>query len=193
MHIAKTGLRVLGIAESFRGHERSTLAGVVMRRDLLIDGVAFAEITVGGMDATDGVLAIVSRLHRRDINCLMLGGCVIAWYNIIDPARVAEETGLPVIVVTYEESEGLADDIRHHFPGDLRRVDAYLELGERVPLTLSTGQEILIRAWNLPVGDAARICDAFTHQGKVPEPVRVARLIARARMRLGSPVEKERA
>jgi endonuclease V-like protein UPF0215 family len=185
MQIAKKGLRVLGIAESFRGRNRSTLAGVVMRKDLLIDGVAFAEVTVGGMDATDGVIGIVTGLHRRDINCLMLGGCVIAWYNIIDPARVSDETGLPVIVVTYEDSEGLEDDIRHHFPDDRGRLDAYLRLGDRVSVDLATGERIFIRSWNMEVEDAARVCDAFTGHGKVPEPLRVARLIARAAVRHG--------
>ncbi|NMA11510.1 MAG: DUF99 family protein, partial [Methanomicrobiales archaeon] len=50
MHMAKSGLRALGIAESYAGREQSTLAGVVMRKDLRIDGVAFARVTVGGSD-----------------------------------------------------------------------------------------------------------------------------------------------
>jgi len=86
MHIAKKGLRVLGIAESFSSRSTSLLAGVVMRKDLRIDGVAVTGVTVGGMDATEGVLALVRDLDRKDINCIFLGGCIIAWYNIIDPA-----------------------------------------------------------------------------------------------------------
>ena len=56
MHVAKPGLRALGVAESYSGREQSTLAGVVMRKDLLIDGVAFARVTVGGSDATDAII-----------------------------------------------------------------------------------------------------------------------------------------
>ena len=52
MHSGKPGLRVLGIAESYRGrHDEgavSRLAGVVMRRDLRIDGFGTDEATVGG-------------------------------------------------------------------------------------------------------------------------------------------------
>ncbi|MDD2253136.1 DUF99 family protein, partial [Methanoculleus sp.] len=114
MHLAKSGIRVLGIAESYSGREQSTLAGIVMRKDLRIDGAAFARVTVGGMDATDAVIGIVTDLARRDINLIMISGSVIAWYNIIDPAAVQDATGLPVIVTTYEESEGLAEDIRRH-------------------------------------------------------------------------------
>lgn len=183
MHLAKRGLRALGIAESFSGRSRSTMAGVVMRKDLRVDGVALADLTVGGMDATDAVLGIIASLARRDINVVMASGSVVAWYNILDPEAVAEDSGLPVIVVTYEASEGLEEDIRHHFPGDRDRLEAYRRLGERTPVLLGEGREIFIRAVGIPGGDAATILRDFTRDGKVPEPLRVARLVARAAMR----------
>lgn len=180
MHVHKKGLRAVGIAESFTDRVFSTLAGVVMRKDLHIDGVALAQITVGGMDATDGVLRIIEKLDRRDINVLMLSGGVIAWYNIIDPEKVHHCTGLPVIMVTYEESEGLEEDILRHFPQDDARLEAYRRLGDRFPFTLSTGYTVHLRAWGLSDPVAMTLCDGFTHDGKVPEPLRVARLIARS-------------
>ena len=180
MHLPKKGLRALGIAESFSGREHSTLAGIVMRKDLKIDGVAFSGVTVGGRDATDGVLAIVDTLDRRDINVILLSGCVIAFFNIIDPGQVHDRTGLPVICVTYEASSGLNDEILHHFPGDTARLDAYRRLGERISLTLPDGQIMYLRSWGLDPADAGRLCTAFTCEGKIPEPLRVARLVARA-------------
>jgi endonuclease V-like protein UPF0215 family len=183
MHLAKRGLRALGIAESFSGRASSTMAGVVMRKDLRIDGISLASLTVGGMDATDAVLSIIASLARRDINVVMVSGSVVAWYNILDPEAISERSGLPVIVVTYEESEGLEGDIAHHFPGDLDRLRAYRKLGDRVPVELGEGAEVFIRAAGISTDDAARILRDFTRDGKVPEPVRVARLVARAAMR----------
>jgi endonuclease V-like protein UPF0215 family len=180
MHLPKKGLRALGIAESFSGREHSTLAGIVMRKDLKIDGFAFSRVTVGGMDATDAVLEIVNALNRRDINVILLSGCVIAFFNIIDPGQVHDLTGLPVICVTYEESAGLEGDILHHYPGDTARLDAYRRLGTRTPHTLPDGQTMYIRSWGLDPADAGRLCTAFTCEGKIPEPLRVARLAARA-------------
>jgi uncharacterized protein len=179
MHLPKKGLRALGIAESYTGRTRSTLAGVVMRKDLRIDGFTFGTVTVGGMDATDTLLRMIHDLQRRDLNVILLSGCVIAWFNVIDPLRIEEESGLPVICVTYEESEGLDEDIRHHFPDDSSRLAAYQHLGERNPARLHTGQTIYIRAWGLSHEEAARFCDDFTLDGKIPEPLRVARLCAR--------------
>jgi len=192
MHIAKSGLRALGIAESYSGREQSTLAGVVMRKDLRIDGVAFARVTVGGSDATDAVVRLFIRLARRDINLLMIGGSVIAWYNIIDPAAVHAATGLPVIVVTYEESEGLDEDIRRHFPGDDERLAAYRRLGDRTPVRLHSGYTLFIRPYGLSLEDAARLCNDFTREGRMPEPVRVARLIARGVVRSSAPDDHDR-
>lgn len=180
MHIPKKGLRALGIAESYSGRQYSTLSGIVMRKDLKIDGFAFARATVGGMDATDAVRMIVQKLARKDINVIMLSGCVISWFNVMDPCAICDETKIPVICVTYEGSEGLESDIATHFPGDDVRLSTYLRLGERLPVELHTGQEIFIRGWGISPPDAARLCNDFTLEGKIPEPLRVARLCARA-------------
>jgi len=183
MHLGKRGLRALGVAESFSGRTSSTMAGVVMRKDLRVDGVALASLTVGGMDATEAVLSLIATLARRDINLVMVSGSVVAWYNILDPEAVRERSGLPVVVVTYEESGGLEEDIRHHFPGDEDRLRAYRNLGDRTPVELPTGERLFMRATGIPEPDAARVIRDFTRDGKVPEPVRVARLVARAAMR----------
>jgi len=179
MHIPKKGLRALGIAESYSGRSVSRLAGVVMRKDLRIDGFTFSTVTVGGMDATACVLRMVHELERNDINVIMLSGCIIAWFNIMNPARIARETKIPVICVTYEDSDGIREEILHHFPDDTERIFAYGELGGRVPVELHTHQTIFIRCWGIDSSDGARLCNDFTQEGKIPEPLRVARLCAR--------------
>ncbi|MCX6686379.1 MAG: DUF99 family protein [Methanoregula sp.] len=183
MHIPKKGLRALGVAESYSGRTQSTLAGVVMRKDMRIDGIVFGTATVGGMDATDTVVGMVQALMRRDINVIMLSGCVIAWFNVIDPAVVFQKTGIPVIGITYEESDGLSKDILHHFPHDTCRLAAYERLGDRIPVVLHTGQTVFLRGWGIELSDASRLCNDFTLEGKVPEPLRVARLCARGCMK----------
>lgn len=179
MHIPKKGLRALGIAESYTGRKHSTLAGVVMRKDLRIDGFCFGRVTVGGTDASDTVVGMIRSMNRQDINVVLLSGCVISWFNVIEPDRIAAESRIPVICVTYEESEGILDDIRAHFPGDTAREQAYIRLGDRVPLDLDRERRIFLRAAGIGYPDALQLCRDFTLEGKVPEPLRVARLLAR--------------
>ena len=91
LHLNKPALRVLGIAESFvRSSPISILAGVVMRADLRVDGLAYARATVGGDDATEAILDIYQQLDRTDVNALLLSGLAISWFNIIDIREVSE-------------------------------------------------------------------------------------------------------
>lgn len=188
LHVNKKGIRVLGIAESFRrDREKSVLAGIVMRSDFIIDGAAFDMITVGGMDATEGVLRIFESLQRDDINVIMLNGCVISWFNIIDIMEVYKRLQIPLICVTYEESEGLEEHIVRHFEEDERdsRIEAYRRLGDRVPVELQDGFEVLIRFLGIENPEAGAVLKKFVVQGKVPEPLRVAKIVARATLRSG--------
>ncbi|MCP1662820.1 MAG: DUF99 family protein [Methanocalculus sp. MSAO_Arc1] len=182
MHLEKPGIRILGIAESWTGRERSVLAGIVMRGDRRIDGCALSTVTVGGMDATDAVIRLVSSLSRSDINLIVISGAAIAWYNIIDPDTIHAATGIPVILLTYEESGGLEDAIQRLFPGDEKRMQAYLALGERDCVPLQTGYSVFLRRSGIPLETARRALCRFTLDGRIPEPVRVARLVARSVM-----------
>lgn len=182
LHPTKKAIRALGVAESFRpSDKRSTLAGVVMRSDLLIDGFAFGEARVGGEDATASVLRLFRRLRRDDVNLIMLSGCIISRYNIIDVDEVAEKAGLPVVCLTYRESSGIEDVIRDHFPHPETRLATYRRLGPRTSVLLATGHRAFLRCAKIGDADAKRVLDSFTLQGGVPEPVRVARLLAHAR------------
>lgn len=172
---------MLGIAESFRkSNKKSTLAGIVMRRDLVIDGIVFGSATIKGDDATESILSMHRSLARDDINCILLDGLVISMYNIIDGKRIAQETGLPVLAITFEDSKGLEGSIKHHFRKWQAKLKQYQKLGEREKVALKTGKSLFIRCWGLRSNRAIAILDAFTLQGSVPEPIRVAKLIARS-------------
>lgn len=151
-----------------------------MRPDLHIDGFAYRKITVGGTDATDEILGMIYGLKRDDINLIMLSGCVIAWYNIIEPHVIHDTILIPVICVSYEESEGLREDIERHFPGDIGRINRYEALGERTQVHLPTGYSLFARGWGVTEKELIRACILLTHHGKIPEPLRVARIAARS-------------
>lgn len=183
LHVHKKGFRALGISESFiKGvSEESILAGVVMRADMTIDGFTFSKATVGGMDATEKILEMYRSLKRDDITLLLLNGCIISWYNVIDLHRVAEETELPLICVTYNESTGLEKYFKELFPEDWKsRVEIYRKNKSRTAVKLSTGYTVYIRFIGMKIEEAKGILNKFTSHGSIPEPLRVARLLARS-------------
>ena len=187
LNVSKKGIRVLGISESFRKgvSKKSVLAGIVMRGDLLIDGFAITTITVGGLDATQGVLNIYAMLNRKDINAIMLNGVIIAWYNVIDLEKIYNETKVPIIAVTYEESEEKLDKyFKENFPKDYeKRIEIYRRNGEREKIQLKTGHTVLVRYLGMRRDEAKGLLNKFIRQGAIPEPLRVSRLLARSLMK----------
>jgi endonuclease V-like protein UPF0215 family len=181
LHLNKPAIRVLGIAESFtKSKPLSRLAGVVMRGDLRIDGIAFSNITVGGDDATEGIFRIYEELDRTDINIIMLNGAVIGWFNIIDLQEIYERLDISVLCLSYEESSGLQKYILGYFPTDEERMRRYHRLGQRERVKLKTGYDVYIRGFGITGAEAKLLLSKFTLDGRVPEPLRMARLAARA-------------
>lgn len=182
LHLNKPGIRALGVAESFRqGTKRSVLAGVVMRSDFVIDGVAFGRTEVGGDDATNSIGALHRKFSRNDINMIMVSGAILSLYNIVDVDELSKRTSLPVICLTYKETAGIEGSIRRHFPEHPdEKLEAYRRLGRRLGVKLHTGHKVYVRASGLDRTEIKPVLDSFTLQGSVPEPLRVAKLLARA-------------
>ena len=180
IHLEKKGLRGLGIAESFKqGASFSRLAGVVIRRDFIIDGFVFGKCTIEGDDATDAILEMYYKLNRDDISYIMISGLVISMYNIIDIKKIWEKIGIPVIGVTFEDSAGIEDAIRHHFPDSQSKLEQYGKLGKRTEITLHTGYKLFVRYEGCLLEEVRKFIDLVTIQGSVPEPLKVAQLLAR--------------
>jgi len=185
LHLEKKAIRVLGIAESFRtSSEISTLAGVVMRSDLIIDGFGFAEVTVSGSDATKAVVNVNNALNRNDVNAIFLSGSVLSLYNIVDVDGLYEELSIPVVALTFSKSKAnLIQNIEERFPKEEAEKKKKLleKLGPSRRVRLSTGYDVFVRTAGVEeTEETKRLIDRFTLQGAIPEPIRVARLLAKA-------------
>lgn len=184
LHLNKPALRALAIAESFgQSSPLSVLAGVVMRADLRVDGMAYAHAKVGGDDATEAVKGLYRQLDRADINVLLLGGAVLSWFNIVDLQEVWQEINRPLFCLTYEDSPGLEKYIREYFSSPEEKIRRYQHLGARQQVHLKTGYDIYLRVFGASIDEARILLNKFTRDGRVPEPLRLAGLAARAAYR----------
>ncbi|UPV75473.1 DUF99 family protein [Halorussus limi] len=176
----KSGVRALGIAESYR-ERRSTLAGVVARASRVTDGFAFETCTVGGTDATEAVTDLFSDLGREDVRYVFVAGIALAWYNVVDLRTIHEETDRPVVSVTFEESPGLVEALEAEFEGEAleRRKRAFERQPARERVSVND-ETVFVRSVGIDASEAREAVRAFTPEGGRPEPLRVARLAARA-------------
>ena len=196
----KAGARAVGVAESYgagdegtaadashpdgddRGSRRtSTLAAVVARADRTVDGFAFGGCTVGGLDATDAVVDLVGRLGREDVQYVLVSGIAPAWYNVLDLRAIQRAVDRPLLSVSFEDSPGLEPALREAFEGEALdpRLSTYRRQPSRERLTVND-ETVFVRAVGLDAGEARDVVRAFTPEGGRPEPIRVARLAARA-------------
>jgi endonuclease V-like protein UPF0215 family len=176
----KPGVRALGVAESYRDR-RSTLAGAVTRASRVADGFAYQTCTVGGLDATDSIIELFSRLDREDVRYVFVAGIALAWYNVVDLRRVNEATDRPVLSVAFEESPGLVEALEAEFDGEAleRRKRVFERQPPRERLAVND-QTVFVRSVGVDASEARDAVRAFTPEGGRPEPLRVARLAARA-------------
>lgn len=179
-----TGKRILGIAESYQGRSdldtQSTLGGAVIRGDKTVDTLIFGRCRVGGLDATQQILSMWKRLDRPDIQYLLIAGIAPAWFNIIDLDTLATKTDRPIIVVTYEASEGLQQAITREFSGTDRRhrLERYEALPPRHRL-LMDDRTLYWRVAGQDPETIPQLLESVTHTA-YPEPLRVAKLLAQA-------------
>ena len=181
LHLEKKGLRGLAIAESFtQNTPKSVLAGVVMRRDFVIDGFVFGQATLSGDDVTDEILKMYEKLARPDISYMLISGLIISMYNIVDIKKISNTLEIPVIGVTYDDSDGIDDAIKHHFPDSYeKKLQEYKKLGKREKITLNTSYDVFVRAEGCTILQTTQLLNDLTIQGSVPEPLRVSQLLAR--------------
>jgi len=182
LHLEKPGLRCLAISESFKqDHEKSILCGVVMRKDFVLDGFVLGNATIGGDDVTEKIIEMYENLKRRDINYILISGLILSMYNIVNVNKLFDYLHMPIIGVTYNESEGIEDSIKRHFPNSYsKKLEAYRQLGSREKIRLKTNYDVYVRKEGCSMSEVKTLLNSITLQGTMPEPLRVAQLLSNA-------------
>ena len=181
LHLEKKGLRGLAIAESFGQHSTNSIfSGIVMRRDFIIDGFVFGSATLEGDDATNTILEMYDELQRPDISYVLISGLIVSMYNIINIRKLYNSLKIPIIGISYNDSLGIDDALKHHFPNSFEsKIISYHKLGKREKITLNTSRDIFVRKEGCTLSDVKHLLNELTLHGSVPEPIRVSQLLAK--------------
>jgi len=141
-------------------------------------------ITVDGLDATE---KLTSMLHRWSFDAVMLAGVSFAGFNLVDPTIVFEEFNKPVIVISRTKPNNIAvkTALRRHF-GDWRvRWSVFEKLGSMYAVvSMPAKPPIYVEVVGAELDWASRLIRAASVCCRVPEPIRVAKLVARGLTRI---------
>ena len=179
----KAQVRVLGVDDApFRfGDARVPVVGVVVRAPNYVEGVLTASVSVDGDDATDVLTAkVLASRHRAGLALVLLDGIAFGGFNIVDLDALRAAVGVPVATVTRRRPDlrAMVAALRRRFPDWPRRA----ALLHRHPLwEIETGHRPLYgTAVGIDRADLAAIVARCTVRGAVPEPLRLAHIVAAA-------------
>lgn len=178
----KDEVRILGFDDGpfKRGDAETLVVGTVFRGGRWMDGVLSTKVAVDGLDSTDKLLALLGDLRFKDVRVIMLDGIAFGGFNVVDINRLNGEGGLPVIVVTRDmpSFEGIRKALNHLPEGDARWA-LIQEAGKPRPVETRGGKSVHIQSAGIRFEDASAIVKLSATRSLIPEPIRVAHLIAR--------------
>ncbi len=177
----KQEIRILGIDDApFTFSDTSTMVvGVVMRGGEYLEAVLRSSVTIDGTDATEVVTTMVQTTrHREQLRAVMLDGICLGGFNVVDIQTVHEAVQIPVLTITRDKPDltAIESALRKHFPDWEYRL-ALHQVG-----TLHEFQTAHNPLYAKFVGcspdEAQEIISRATIRGVLPEPLRLAHLIA---------------
>ncbi|TNE85605.1 MAG: DUF99 family protein [Deltaproteobacteria bacterium] len=163
---------VLGVDDGPGQSDHADLCGVICQGTRL-EGLVWGRVTRDGDDATRALLSAVDGKFRRQLHAVLTDGLTFCGLNVVDLPAVHAALGVPCVAVLRRRPD------REAFDRALRAAG----LESRVPLVDAAGPVHELGGHVFQVVGAsrettARLLDALTDRGRVPEPLRLAHLIA---------------
>jgi len=177
----KPEIRILGVDDSALLGKRVKLVGTIFRGGTWLDGVLSSEITRDGKDATKVICRMVKESkHYKQVRVIMLDGVTYGGFNVVDISRLNKATDLPVIVVmrTSPDFKSIKAALRH-FKDGAARLRVIKKAGRIEKVSLKERKSpIYIQKAGISLESAIKIVRLSTTRSNIPEPLRVAHMIA---------------
>ena len=160
--------------------KRSTKAPfyIVLIRAFRIEKVIIDDISVDGLDSTN---ILIKNLKKLDFDMILLSGISFGGFNIIDAQRVFTEFKKPVIIVTDTKPRNnlIKKTLKLHFSDWSRRYSLLKNLGSIYCCKTVYNNPIYFEVIGLNFKKAKRVLKDLTFIGKLPEPIRIVKIIAK--------------
>ena len=136
-------------------------------------------VTVDGLDATRKAELLLKGSRHTPV---LLSGVTFGGFNLIDPLKIQKMTKAPVIVVigSRPDNRAVKRALTRHFPDWKERWDLIRSLGPLHNVHTSANEDpVFFERFGCSTRDAALILKRSAFVSRVPEPLRVAGILAR--------------
>lgn len=153
------------------------LVGAVFAGERL-DGVAVDAITRDGSDVTDTIIQLVSNgKFAEHVRLVMLQGATFAGFNVVDAHRLHAALDVPVLIVARRKPDfaAIREALLKHIPDGDRKWSRVEALGP-----MESMGRVHVQRVGLSPDEAQATLRRFSTHSHIPEPLRVAHLVAGA-------------
>ena len=175
--MVKKEIRVIGIDDSpfdkFKD-SKILIVGVVMRGGSWIDGILSTKVDVDGNDSTKKIIEMVNKCKfKPQLQCIFLDGIAVAGFNVIDVKELSKKTKLPVIIIIRRKP-----DIEN-----IKKTLVKIKKQQKIKLIEKAGNviqvdDIFVQLIGIELEHAKKILKIVCTRSLIPEPIRLAHLIA---------------
>lgn len=174
----KERFRVLGIDDGYfkpRSKGCALIVGVLFRVDNRVEGIISTKVKIDGLDSTSKIISMVKKSkYREQARCIILGGINFAGFNFADIKKINSALKIPVIAVSRRNPR--LEKIKKalsRFKDSEKRMKYIEKAG-----SIYKSENFFFQAAGISQQDAQIILKRCSHHSNLPEPLRLAHLIA---------------
>jgi len=173
----KSEIRVLGIDDSpFTREDKGNILIVAtyFRGGHFMDGLLSTKVKKDGNNSTFKIIQMINKSKfKHALRALLLDGIAVAGFNIIDIQKLNKKTNIPVIV------------IMRSYPNKRKILTALKKINQEKKFkliekagTIYKNKKIHFQCKGIDEIQAKNIIDVTTPYADIPEPLRIAHIIA---------------
>jgi endonuclease V-like protein UPF0215 family len=175
--VLKKEIRVVGIDDApFNKFRKGNVlvVGAVFRGGSWLDGVLSTKVSIDGNNATKNITEMINKCKfKPQLQCIFLDGIAVGGFNIIDIRQLSKKTKLPVMVIIRRKP-----DIKK-----IKNILVKLNKKNKIKLLEKAGSvtpigKIYVQLTGLSIEKAKEMLKIVCTRSLIPEPVRIAHLIA---------------
>ncbi len=177
----KKEIRILGIDDSNFTKEDSEVlvGGALLRGGFWIDGVVSSYIKRDGLDATEKISSMIKNARYKDVRAVMLKGITLAGFNLVDIDELNKNTQLPVVVVMRRMPDLVSiEKALDNLTEKTKRLSIIEKAGMIHEGKVQETSEIFFQFNGIDEEDARELIRISSMHSNIPEPLRVAHIIA---------------
>lgn len=159
-----------------RAHRGDVLVVGTVFAGKRLDGVISTRVRRDGTNATQRLIdCLTGSKYFAQLHAILLQGIALAGFNVVDLQRLHQGTGLPVLVITRNmpDLRAIHDALLLNVSGGARKWQLIAAAG---PMEHVSG--LYVQRCGITLENTARLLANLQQNSHLPEPLRVAHMIA---------------